>query len=593
MADLLKIGRESASYPLWERFERGERKKEHALTRVANRACGLIANIIILLCATPEIAFRMPMEEPSSPSTAAAPWTADDAKGHAQTVAKAVQRALNAAFTSGATDPVAFVADFLRSERQRAATPEGEEALLHEASAALEPFAHPKALAPDVLHRLGADGAPLARAVLSAARAADFADVASECLSRLWRPQLDAQQGAPAGPAETAVARAVDVLTLIRRGLQCECAALLVLDGERLLRVATDEEALLGSAGGAVSTALAVGLAGAVARDALPVRVNADAHLDGRFDPLSDGLAGSAADGIVVGAAVHELMGVPVLQARRSADGRAGGVGGVLLAINRSAGFGGRDEALLTRVSDQLSVHLLPELLVDVHAANNALSEADDAAEDESHWESAGVEKSVYQAMMEAEFMDARVVARRGTLIPGAKSRSSLLTSFKGRNGHGAAPASAHVLPTGHELGLSVPREPSEQRVPPLSPTELFTLPAALTPEKLHGWDVDFLSLSDTELMATAAWIFRESGVLTTYHIEHETLANVQPHRLRPPPHAAAPSLLLLHITLHTRHSSPLAHAPRSRRLRVCACVRVRASAMCALTRRSALLACP
>jgi hypothetical protein len=138
-----------------------------------------------------------------------------------------------------------------------------------------------------------------------------------------------------------------------------------------------------------------------------------------------------------------------------------------------------------------------------------------------------------------------------------------------------------------------VPREPSEQRVPPLSPTELFTLPAALTPEKLHGWDVDFLSLSDTELMATAAWIFRESGVLTTYHIEHETLANVQPHRLRPPPHAAAPSLLLLHITLHTRHSSPLAHAPRSRRLRMCACVRVRASAMCALTRRSALLACP
>jgi hypothetical protein len=56
---------------------------------------------------------------PSASSTGA-PWTVEDAKRHGQTVAEAVQRAINTAFTACATDPVGYVAEFLLSERRSA-----------------------------------------------------------------------------------------------------------------------------------------------------------------------------------------------------------------------------------------------------------------------------------------------------------------------------------------------------------------------------------------------------------------------------------------------------------------------------------------
>ena len=59
-----------------------------------------------------------------------------------------------------------------------------------------------------------------------------------------------------------------------------------------------------------------------------------------------------------------------------------------------------------------------------------------------------------------------------------------------------------------------------------LDAATLFAAPRGMSDEALLSWDLDILTLNSTELMQTAAAIFRQSHVLQTFGIGAETLAH-------------------------------------------------------------------
>ena len=384
-------------------------------------------------------------------------------------------------------------------------------------------------------------------------------------------------------PHESAMARAVRVMSAVRAGLSCERASMLLVDrvNSELLLVCTDADAA------GMRMPIDTGVAGVVVASGRAVCIT-DAYSDPRFDARVDRDTGFVS---------RDLLAVPVL----TSAGGSEYVGCVVEAMNqRENGFSASHEKLLSTIALQISDRLLPDLIEHMVAMPSSDDTGMAATELSMIREVLNAEYDGGDASLDAASRTSRVTrvtrVTRATRITHASrtTRADLAQTLAIEVGlpvaasavdvqsldEGELPTSgnagvknqavseAETEPIGHRLGQQrAISDTGYVAVEPLDETSLFSLPCGLQEDEALSFNIDLLPFSMTELMQLAAFVFAHSGVLEAFHVPSDSLASFLAeccsHYRANPYHNFHHGVHVLHgVYLHARAGQGLYAAP-------------------------------